>query len=98
MGDFLAFRKMIVPVIIQIVFWLGIIACIIAGIGSIVAGVLGYGEKVGMILGGILSIFLGPIIVRVYCEFVMVVFKMYDTVREIKDTLIRQEKAGPKIY
>ena len=33
MGDFFAFRKMITPAVIQIFFWLGVIVCVIGGLG-----------------------------------------------------------------
>ena len=39
MEDFLKFRKMITPIIIQILFWIGVVLCVIVGIGEIVAGI-----------------------------------------------------------
>ena len=38
MRDFLAFRTMITPVIIQILFWVGVALCIIFGIGYMSVG------------------------------------------------------------
>ena len=38
MGDFFAFRKMITPAVIQIFFWLGVIVCVIAGLGILSSG------------------------------------------------------------
>ena len=33
MGDFLAFRRMLMPVLIQLVFWIGFIICVAVGVG-----------------------------------------------------------------
>jgi len=38
MNEFLAFRKMITPVIIQVVFWIGVAVCVIAGLGILFQG------------------------------------------------------------
>jgi len=35
MNEFLTFRKMITPVIIQVLFWIGVVACVIAAIANI---------------------------------------------------------------
>jgi len=74
MSDFLAFRKMITPVIIQILFWIGVVACVIAAIINFTQG---------LVLGGFVVLVLGPIMVRVYCEILIVVFKVLDTLKEI---------------
>jgi len=39
MWDFLTFRKMLTPIVIQILFWLGVVACILGGIGAILVGI-----------------------------------------------------------
>ena len=38
MNDFLKFKKMLTPIFIQILFWIGIVVCVIAGILEIVSG------------------------------------------------------------
>ena len=35
------------------------------------------------IFGGLLQIFLGPVIVRIWCELIMLFFRIYDTLQEI---------------
>ena len=74
-GEFLSFRRMITPVIIQVVFWLGIAGCVIGGLG-LVAGGAG--------LKGIGAIVLGPLFVRVWCETVIVMFKINDALQDIR--------------
>ncbi len=92
MQDFLKFKKMVTPVIIQILFWIGVVVSVIGGLISIVRGAgASYGGG-GMVLVGLLWIFLGPIIVRIYCELLIVIFSINDTLTDIKNQL--KAKAG----
>lgn len=88
MSDFWAFRTMVTPVIIQIVFWVGVIACVVAGIIMIGMGVKMPGEQ--LVLKGVLLVILGPLGVRVYCEILIVLFRINETLTEIKHTLERR--------
>lgn len=78
MDSFLTFRKMITPVIIQIIFILGVLATIIVGLVALMRG---------EILSAIVSILIGPIFVRVYCELLIVIFSINDRLAEIKEVL-----------
>ena len=77
-NDFIKFKKMITPVIIQILFWIGIV-------GSVIFGIITYGG--GMVFMGILIILLGPLVVRIYCELLIVVFSINDTLTDVKNIL-----------
>jgi hypothetical protein len=77
MQDFLTFKKMITPVIIQIAFWIGVVVCIIAGIASL-------GDEP---IPGILLILLGPLGVRIYCELIIVIFSINDTLTQTRNLL-----------
>lgn len=97
MSDFWAFRKMVTPVIIQIIFWVGVIACIIAGLVLIGMGIrqgpllIGMGISAKqMKLGGALLLLLGPLAVRLYCEILIVFFRINETLTEIKHALERK--------
>jgi hypothetical protein len=85
MRDFLAFRTMVTPVIIQILFWVGVIVCIISGLVMIVMGVKTLGGR--LMLKGVLLALLGPLGVRVYCEILIIFFRINETLTEIKHTL-----------
>ena len=90
-SDFLSFRKMITPIIIQILFWLGVIIAIIFGIVSIVYGVVR--SDVPTLLYGLLVLILGPLVVRIYCEILILFFRINETLTEISnkiDRLIRE--------
>lgn len=71
--EFLGFKKMLTPVIIQIVFWVGVV-------GSLLGGIMQMSESAGR---GLAMIIVGPLVVRIYCELLMVVFRMNSTLNEI---------------
>ena len=80
MDEYLSFRKMITPVIIQILFWLGIAVVVISSFGSMfmIGGFGGF-------LAGLLGLVLGVIMVRVQCELIIVAFRILDVLQEIRD-------------
>ena len=85
LGDFLNFDKMITPVIIKIIFWIGITICIIAGLAMIISGVSSYWGGGLQVLSGLATLILGPLGVRVYCELLIIIFKINDSLSEIKE-------------
>ena len=86
MEDFLKFRKMLTPIIIQILFWIGVAVCVIGGIIEIVSGINApYGGGGSVVFMGILLLLLGPILVRVWCELMLVLFSIHDAVNKIKN-------------
>ena len=85
MNDFLAFRKMITPLIIQIIFWIGVVICVLSGLVTIIAGVArSYGGGSQVLLGLLVLIF-GPLVVRIYCELLIIAFRIHDRLVDIKD-------------
>jgi hypothetical protein len=88
--DFLLFRRMIVPIFIQILFWIGVVGCLVAGILGIIQGV---GARFGgaeLILAGLALIFLGPFVLRIYCELIIVLFRINESLRDLIDDLRRR--------
>ena len=85
MSDFWSFRKMITPVIIEILFWVGVIVCIIAG--CILVGMGIKTNETQSVLSGVLLIILGPLGIRIYCEILIVFFRINETLTEIKHVL-----------
>ncbi len=73
--DLLTFKKMITPSIIVGIFWLGVL-------GSVISGFMMMGSSFG---AGLVILFGGPLLVRLYCELVMLGFRNYDTLREISE-------------
>jgi len=75
MNDYLAFRKMITPVFIQVIFWV-LVAIIVIGAIALLAN--------GSALEGILTLILGPLVVRIYAEIFLVIFRIHDDVSAIR--------------
>ena len=73
MNEFLTFRKMITPVIIQILFWVGVAVAVIGGIVGLARGDV----------SGIFMILLGPVLVRIYCEILIVMFRILEGIQQI---------------
>ena len=85
--DFFKFDKMITPVIIQVLFWIGVVASVLLGLGMVFSGMsspFGGGSAVFM---GLVWIVLGPVMTRVYCELLIVVFKIHGSLVDIKNSL-----------
>jgi len=90
MSDFWAFRTMVTPVIIQIMFWIGAVLCLIAGAIMIIYGATRFQTGEGQYLWqGVLLFVLGPLGVRVYCEILMIFFRINETLTEIKHAIER---------
>jgi hypothetical protein len=77
MNDFLAFRKFITPLFIQVIFWLFVVMIVIAGLASMFQG----GSA---IFTGLLMIVVGPLFVRMYCELLILLFRIYDELVAIR--------------
>ncbi len=77
MKDFLTFKKMITPMIIQILFWIGVAAVVIGGFISMFS--------YGGFWKGLLMVILGPIFVRLFTELLIVTFSINDSLRIIKN-------------
>lgn len=95
--DFLSFRRMITPLIIKVLFWIGVAISTLGGLIVLVSGIVGgIGEdSIGAVLGGLC---LGPVIIvlgilasRIYAELLILAFQINDTLTDIKDLLQRQK-------
>jgi len=84
MWDFLTFRKMLTPIVIQVLFWLSVVACILGGIGAILAGIARIERTPELIGIGILAVVFGPLVMRIYCEWLIVLFRINDTLTDIR--------------
>jgi len=76
MKDFLTFKKMITPMIIQVLFWIGVAAVVIGGFISMFSGSFWY---------GLLGVILGPVFVRLFTELLIITFSINDSLRIIKN-------------
>jgi hypothetical protein len=95
MGDFLKFKKLITPTIIQIVFWVLVVSCVFGGVLQILRGIENFTARgdSSFLITGFAVILGGPLAARVYCEILIVAFSINDTLMEIRDNTRRN--SGP---
>lgn len=82
---FLYFNEMLTPKVIQFIYWITTALIILGGLGTIVSGLTsswGGGYKVVM---GLITITLGPIANRIWCEILIVIFKIYESLQGMKN-------------
>ncbi|MBU0516394.1 MAG: DUF4282 domain-containing protein [Proteobacteria bacterium] len=82
-GEFLSFRRMITPIIIQILFWIGVVVSVIAGLVMLIRGAAS-GGGAAMVISGLLWMFLGPVMTRVYCEMIVILFRIEENTRYLR--------------
>jgi len=74
MKDLLFFEKLLTPKFITIIYWLMLAGIVIGGLYRIFGGYDGF--SVSKFFIGLVFIVLGAIGVRVWCELLIVLFKM----------------------
>ena len=90
MEDYLKFRKMITPTIIQILFWVGVAGAVLGALVMMGMSFGRYGGGAGQFLVGLLFLVIGPVMVRIYCELLILFFRMNETLTEIKNGLAKK--------
>lgn len=82
MRDILFFDKMLTPKIITFVYWILLIGTVGGGIGSMFAGYSGF--TFGSFLMGLVYIVAGAVGVRIWCELLIVLFKMNEALQDMR--------------
>ena len=91
--SFFSFERMVTPVIIKVLFWIGLIASIISGLVIFFGGIFsGFSNSefmtiLGGLVGGPLAAILGILVVRIYCELLILFFRINETLTDIKKLL-----------
>lgn len=87
LGDVLNFNKMITPLIIKILFWIGIGISVLVGLITLISGLtatIGGGFQVIL---GLIILIIGPLTARVYCELLIVIFKIHESLIDMNKKL-----------
>lgn len=82
MSDFWSFRRMATPSVLQVFFWLELLAVVIGGAGLIAFGLHNHVWWVAIVGIGVLVI--GPLVVRLWTESVIVVFRINQTLTDLR--------------
>ena len=83
--DYLSFKRMITPKLVNIFFWIGTIISVVIGLGLFIISLANINSQ-GIIIG-FLTMLLGPLIIRIYCELMVVFFRINETLTDILHTL-----------
>jgi len=82
MNDFLKFDNMITPKIITFVYWLLLLGVLCGGLASMFGGFGGF--SIVRFLLGLLYMVLGALGARIWCELLIVLFKMNEALQEMR--------------
>lgn len=66
---------------------MGVAGTVIAALVMMGSSFGRYGGGAGTFLGGLVFLVVGPVMVRIYCELLILFFRMNETLTEIKDLL-----------
>jgi hypothetical protein len=80
-GNFLSFRTMWTPVLIQWAFVVGAGLLVVGGALTALSGLAT--ATPGRAMVGLASAVVGPILLRIWCEVLVVVFKIHEAVEEL---------------
>jgi len=83
MRDIFFFESMLTPKIITVIYWLMLLAAIFGGFGSMFTGYGGLSFT--SFITGIFVIVGGSIGARVWCELLIVLFKINENIKSIAD-------------
>ena len=94
MAYLLGFERFIAPVLIKLIYWVGIVAILVAGATSFVNT---SGEGIGRMLLTLVALLLSLLIWRLVSELWILAFNIYERLVEIRDLMARQVPAPASI-
>jgi hypothetical protein len=82
MKDILFFDSMVTPKIITFVYWLLLLMAVFGGLGAMFGGFGGF--SIARFFLGIIYAIGGAIAARIWCELLIVLFKMNEALQELR--------------
>lgn len=82
MKDWIEFRTMWTPTLIQMVFIIGSVVLIFLGVREMIEG-----EERSDRLIGLSVVLAGPILLRLFCEWFVVMFKIHAAIEDLRGDL-----------
>lgn len=83
----LSFDEFITPAIIKILYYISAVIVIIWGLYLLFTSFGYFGSGVSQLIAGLLTIIIGPVLVKVYFEILIVLFKIYEKLSIITNKL-----------
>ncbi len=78
--DLFFFDEMLTPKIITLIYWLLILLVVISGLGIFISDL-----SFVSFIGGLFTIILGAAFARIWCEILIVIFKIHENIRKVAD-------------
>ena len=78
--DLLFLDEMLTPKIINIIYWLILFFMVISGLAIMFTGMTFFS-----FIGGMLTIIMGAVGARIWCEILIVIFKIHENLRKLAD-------------
>lgn len=82
MSDFMTFRRMVTPYVIEGLFWLACLAVVVTGLALFALGLRDRHRSEALV--GLGCIVLGPLVVRIYAEILIVIFRINATLTDLR--------------
>ncbi|QDT42195.1 hypothetical protein Pan241w_22760 [Gimesia alba] len=82
MRDVLFFDSMLTPKVITFVYWLMLVVVLISGLKTIFGG---FGFSFEKLIVGLLMMISGAVGARIWCELLIVLFKIHDNVKKMAE-------------
>jgi len=76
--DFLMFRRMIIPILIRILFVVALVVCVLGFLVSLIQSNIG---------AALAFLVFGPLLARIYCELIILLFVINDTLADLHRTM-----------
>jgi hypothetical protein len=83
MRDILFFDKMVTPKIITFVYWVLLLVVVVSGLETMFGGLGGFTG--GKFFIGLFYIVGGAVAARIWCELLIVLFKMNEALQELRN-------------
>lgn len=83
MKDVFFFNAMLTPKIITFVYWLLLFFAVVSGIGTMFSGLTGF--SIGQFLTGCVVIVAGGVGARIWCELLIVLFKIHENLKKLAE-------------
>ena len=88
--EFLTFRKMVTPTLIIILFWVLVAFILLGALFAFFAAIFsggGIGPILAVFFVSLLGVPFAILMARIYCELMIVVFRLYEAMAEIRNHL-----------
>lgn len=72
--SFFKFDRMVTPKIIEVIFIIGLVVTVLAGLAVMSESMM----------AGVLVILIGPLMIRINCELIIVIFKIHEALQDIR--------------